>query len=161
KRVNAIRSFGRLISASRLPNSDNIERRLVLEASSSMSPRRGSMAGVKQLLRTSEADDRSPQTPDRLQRHGRAPGDSRAFESCLATPTFPLETRYSPRGVGAIKAASMGTPSTLGLMKETHHDHATRSRRPGDARCHARDRQAAFALVPRARRPDDPRRYPG
>jgi hypothetical protein len=57
-RVNAIRSFGRLISASRLPNSDNIERRLVLEASSSMSPRRGSMAGVKQLLRRSAADYR-------------------------------------------------------------------------------------------------------
>src|SRR4029450_2898953 len=30
-RANAIRNFGRLISASRLPNSDNIERRLVLE----------------------------------------------------------------------------------------------------------------------------------
>ena len=36
-------SLGRLISTSMLPASDSIERRLVLEASSSMSPRRGSM----------------------------------------------------------------------------------------------------------------------
>jgi hypothetical protein len=34
--------LGRLISTSRLPNSDSIERRLVLEASSSISPWRGS-----------------------------------------------------------------------------------------------------------------------
>src|SRR6185437_10781885 len=38
----ATSSLGRLISTSMLPNSDSIERRLVLEASSSMSPRRGS-----------------------------------------------------------------------------------------------------------------------
>src|SRR5262245_30653121 len=83
-RVNAIRSFGRLISASRLPNSDNIERRLVLEASSSMSPRRGSMAGVKRLLRRSAADYCPTKASDRLQQHARSQGDSSAFESRLA-----------------------------------------------------------------------------
>jgi len=46
--VKATASFGRLISASRLPASDSSERRLELDASSSMSPRRGSMAGLKQ-----------------------------------------------------------------------------------------------------------------
>src|SRR5262245_33003814 len=50
-RLKATTSFGRLISASRLPASDNSERRLELDASSSMSPRRGSIAGLKQLLR--------------------------------------------------------------------------------------------------------------
>src|SRR5262245_9499600 len=50
RRVKATASFGRLISASRLPASDSSERRLELEASSSISPRRGSMAGLKQLL---------------------------------------------------------------------------------------------------------------
>src|SRR6266540_5930511 len=52
RRVKATANFGRLISASRLPASDSSERRLVLDASSSMSPRRGSMAGLKQLLQT-------------------------------------------------------------------------------------------------------------
>jgi hypothetical protein len=47
---------------------------LVLEASSSMSPRRGSMAGVKRLLRRSAVDYRPPQTPDRLQQHARSQG---------------------------------------------------------------------------------------
>src|SRR5262245_53517093 len=39
-------NLGRLISTSRLPASDSIERALVLEASSSMSPRLGSMMGA-------------------------------------------------------------------------------------------------------------------
>jgi hypothetical protein len=53
RRVNATASFGRLISTNRLPASDSSERRLELDASSSISPRRGSMAGLKQpLLRT-------------------------------------------------------------------------------------------------------------
>src|SRR6476619_8666381 len=51
RRVKATISFGRLISASRLPASDKSERRLELDASSSMSPRRGSIAGLKQFLR--------------------------------------------------------------------------------------------------------------
>src|ERR1700750_1318837 len=51
RRVKATTSFGRLISASRLPASDKSERRLELDASSSMSPRRGSIAGLKQHLR--------------------------------------------------------------------------------------------------------------
>ena len=42
--IQATISLGRLISTSMLPNSDSIERRLVLEASSSMSPWRGSMS---------------------------------------------------------------------------------------------------------------------
>src|SRR5262249_48656577 len=50
RRVKATASFGRLISANRLPASDSSERRLELDASSSISPRRGSMAGLKQLL---------------------------------------------------------------------------------------------------------------
>jgi len=41
-KVQAIASLGRLISPSRLPTSESSERRLVLDASSSMSPRRGS-----------------------------------------------------------------------------------------------------------------------
>ena len=44
--IQAIASFGRLISASRLPINDNSDRRLVLAASSSMSPFRGSRIGV-------------------------------------------------------------------------------------------------------------------
>src|SRR5262245_60454606 len=44
--VQAKISLGRLISTSRLPASDSIERALVLEASSSMSPRLGSMMGA-------------------------------------------------------------------------------------------------------------------
>ncbi len=46
--VHATASFGRLISASKLPASENNERRLVLDASSSMSPSRGSMIGFIQ-----------------------------------------------------------------------------------------------------------------
>ncbi len=45
RRIQAKISFGRLISTRRLPKSDSIERRLVLEASSSMSPWRGSRIG--------------------------------------------------------------------------------------------------------------------
>jgi hypothetical protein len=41
-KIQAIASLGRLISPSRLPASESSERRLVLDASSSMSPRRGS-----------------------------------------------------------------------------------------------------------------------
>ena len=41
-------SLGRLISASKLPASDSSERRLVLDASSSTSPPRGSMTGLWQ-----------------------------------------------------------------------------------------------------------------
>ena len=41
--THAITSFGRLISASKLPASANNDRRLVLDASSSTSPSRGSM----------------------------------------------------------------------------------------------------------------------
>jgi hypothetical protein len=41
-------SLGKLISASKLPASDSSERRLVLDASSSMSPPRGSMTGFIQ-----------------------------------------------------------------------------------------------------------------
>jgi hypothetical protein len=52
RRVKATTSLGRLISASRLPASDKSEWRLELDASSSISPPRGSMAGLKQLLRT-------------------------------------------------------------------------------------------------------------
>jgi hypothetical protein len=48
RRVNATASFGRLISTNRLPASDSSERRLELDASSSISPRRGSMAGLTQ-----------------------------------------------------------------------------------------------------------------
>ena len=48
--IQATASFGKLISASRLPASDSSERRLVLDASSSTSPRRGSMAGFKRFL---------------------------------------------------------------------------------------------------------------
>ena len=44
--IQAITSFGRLISASRLPINDSSDRRLVLAASSSMSPFRGSRIGV-------------------------------------------------------------------------------------------------------------------
>src|ERR1700722_1617625 len=44
--IQAITSFGRLISASRVPANDNIDFRLVLAASSSMSPLRGSSIGV-------------------------------------------------------------------------------------------------------------------
>ncbi len=53
-RNQATTNFGRLISASRLPASDSSERRLVLDASSSTSPRRGSMTGFKQCLRSQE-----------------------------------------------------------------------------------------------------------
>src|SRR6266576_3476493 len=66
RRVKATTSFGRLISASRLPASDKSERRLVLDASSSMSPRRGSMAGLKQLLRRpADYQYRAHDNPDR------------------------------------------------------------------------------------------------
>jgi hypothetical protein len=43
--IHAIASLGRLISASKLPASENNDRRLVLDASSSISPPRGSMMG--------------------------------------------------------------------------------------------------------------------
>jgi hypothetical protein len=43
--IHAITSLGRLISASKLPASANNDRRLVLDASSSISPSRGSMIG--------------------------------------------------------------------------------------------------------------------
>lgn len=49
--IQATASFGMLISASRLPASDSSERRLVLDASSSMSPRRGSIFGLKSSIR--------------------------------------------------------------------------------------------------------------
>src|SRR6478752_9759781 len=49
-RNHATASFGRLISASRLPASESSERRLELDASSSTSPRRGSITDFKQLL---------------------------------------------------------------------------------------------------------------
>ena len=45
-KIQAIASLGRLISPSRLPTSESSERRLVLDASSSTSPRRGSMTDL-------------------------------------------------------------------------------------------------------------------
>ena len=50
--VQANNSLGRLTSASKLPASESSERRLVLEASSSRSPRRGSISGIMASLRT-------------------------------------------------------------------------------------------------------------
>ena len=60
--VQATASFGRLISESRLPASASSERRLVLEASSSRSPRRGSRTGFTGL------DERCRISPRRLSR---------------------------------------------------------------------------------------------
>src|SRR6478752_2770053 len=54
-RNHATASFGRLISASRLPASESSERRLVLDASSSTSPRRGSITAFKQCLQSPAA----------------------------------------------------------------------------------------------------------
>ena len=51
-------SLGKLISASRLPASDSSERRLVLDASSSTSPPRGSMNGLMTAIRPLQARPR-------------------------------------------------------------------------------------------------------
>ena len=48
--IQAMASFGRLISTSKLPASENNDRRFVLEASSSISPLRGSMMGFIDFL---------------------------------------------------------------------------------------------------------------
>src|SRR5271166_3881978 len=47
--VQAVTSLGRLISERRLPASESSDRALGLDASSSMSPRRGSMSGSMDL----------------------------------------------------------------------------------------------------------------
>jgi len=50
-KIQAIASLGRLISPSRLPTSESSERRWVLDASSSTSPRRGSTTVFMPRLR--------------------------------------------------------------------------------------------------------------
>src|SRR3984893_5753584 len=57
--IQAVANFVMLISANREPSSESSERRFELDASSSMSPRRGSIAGFKRRLWT-RATSQSP-----------------------------------------------------------------------------------------------------
>ena len=53
--IHATANFGILISASRLPASESSERHFELEASSSTSPRRGSMTGFNNFSKAPAA----------------------------------------------------------------------------------------------------------
>jgi len=80
-------SFGRLISASKLPASETNDRRLVLEESSSMSPFRGSTIGVIiGLRRAIGAPSVLPVSgrAEELPAHGRKHGDAALHPASMA-----------------------------------------------------------------------------